>query len=187
MDLKPFNGRLFINGVTFNLLFSTEKLDKIACFRINTFIGFILVVSGIMLKLIRIPVISEGLDRIWTTQIILGIPLFAGVLGLFLKNGARNVLLPIQGSVFILAVMSYTFFYGRFLLENEFSGDFMIGHAPGILAAGMAYGVKQIIDFSGNRINLKAARIVTASFFSAGAICDMFFVVLILRFFSTRA
>ncbi len=67
------------------------------------------------------------------------------------KSGASKRILVLQGSVLLLLLPLYPIFMlhvlGWFSTSTEPGSGFRAGHAPGILALGLAYAVRLLVDF----------------------------------------
>jgi len=60
-----------------------------------------------------------------------------------------------------------------------------MGHAPGILSYGAAYGIKQVVDFSGISSKIKFTRRLPVIFFVIGGCCDILVIYFMIKCLSS--
>lgn len=177
---KKYIFKEFIRGV---------KLIDSNCIKINSILGLILLISGLINSF---PVIKEEppllFNPIIELQLILGI-IFSICYILYKFNKLYvNTILLFQGFIFIILVIFYSIFMLH-ITQRIIHGTIELGgiaHPPGILALGMAYGIRQIVDFSflRNKLKIYSIKLITISAIFIGGVFDLiilYFMFIILK------
>jgi hypothetical protein len=174
---KSKNKKGIINNI--KALFGPEPLDEKDCLKTNGILGLLMLPGIIFFFLDKadFPFPPEFL----AVQITIGIVLAGGYLSARINSSLTKKILVFQGTLICVLVFIYTFFMWH-VSQMISSGKMKtgMGHAPGILAYGAAYGIKQVICFSG--LSSGAGFVIQKLpliFFIIGACCDilvMFFI-----------
>lgn len=166
-------------------LLSTEPLEEKVCLKINGVIG-LLMLPSIVFFFTR-----DQNDILFPTEFAC-IPITAGIilvggylLATFKASLTKNILI-LQGAVICLLVFVYTFFMWN-AAQLVISEKMKMGmsHAPGILALGAAYGMKQLVNFSALSSDSGIHQRLHVIFFIVGACCDIFVVYIMFQCFNS--
>ncbi|MDY6905172.1 MAG: hypothetical protein SWH61_10845 [Thermodesulfobacteriota bacterium] len=166
-------------------LLSAEPLVEKTSLRTNGVIG-LLMLPSIVFFIIGDKTDSSIPHAFIYVSITAGIVLAGGYLLAVCCPSLTRRILVLQGAVICLLVFIYTFFMwyvAQAMIAGEEKGG--MGHAPGILAYGAAYGIKQVFNFSGLWPSSGIVRRLPVIFFVIGACCDIFVVYLIYKGFSS--
>ncbi len=166
-------------------LLGPEPLEEKDCLKTNGVIGLLMLPSIVFFLM------GDKNDFPFPPEFVYisitaGIVLAGGYLLAACNSSLTRNILVLQGAVICLIVFVYTFFMwyvAQMMISGEKKGG--MGHAPGILAYGAAYGIKQVINFSGLSSDSGIAQRLPAIFFVIGACCDIFVVYLIYKCFSS--
>ena len=168
--------------------FLRKKLVEKDCLRTNGFLGLFMLLGTFPLFLIGTR--DYPLDiRFVYIQAIAGTVLAGGSLLAVCNASLTQKVLVLQGAMICFLVLVYTAFMGQ-AAELIRLGEMQagMGHAPGILACGAAYGIKQVIRFS-SRSNPSDPRFLhrlPIVFFVGGACCDVIVAFMMIRCFFFR-
>ena len=169
---------------TIRTLLSADPLEEKKCLRINGVIGLLLLLPSILVFFIRDKIEFPFPPELVYVQISVG-TIFAGgyVLAVCNSSLTRRILV-LQGTVICLLVVSYTIFMW-YVAQLVISGKMKVGmaHAPGILACGAAYGIKQVLTFSKLSSESWLPQRLPAICFVIGVCCDIFVSYLIYKCF----
>lgn len=166
------------------ILLGPEPLEEKDCLKTNGILGLM------MLPSIILPFISKSdfslLADFLIIPTIAGTLLVGGYLLARFNQSLTDKVLVLHGIVICLLVFFYTF-YMWYVAQMVSAGKIKIGmgHAPGILAYGLAYGIKQVICFSGTSSEARPfVRKLPLFFFIIGACCDALVISFIFNCFN---
>ena len=165
-------------------LLSAEPLEEKKCLRINGVIGLLLMLPSILFFFIRDKIEFPFPPELVYVQISVGTIFAGGYLLAVYNSPLTKRILVLQGTVVCLLVFSYTIFMW-YVAQLVISGKMEVGmaHAPGILACGAAYGIKQVLNFSGLSSESWLPQRLPAIFFVIGVCCDILVSYLVFRCF----
>ncbi len=181
---KPKKKKGIINNI--KILLGPEPLEEKDCLKSNGILG-LMMLPGIIFFFLKGKADFPFPPEFLAVQITAGIVLAGGYLLTRVNPSLTKKILVFQGAVICVLVFIYTFFMWH-VSQMVLSGKMKIGmgHAPGILAYGAAYGIKQVICFSG--LSSGAGFVIQKIpliFFIIGACCDIFVIFLMFQSFGS--
>jgi hypothetical protein len=135
----------------FRWVLHEADLDPVLCLKVNAGIGALAMLSAVAFLSagrgdapLPVPYEVAYFQLAFGALFLFGWPIGS-------KSEAPKRILVLQGFVLLLLLVLYQIFMlhvlGWFSTSTEPGSSFRVGHAPGILALGLAYAVRLLIDF----------------------------------------
>ncbi len=157
----------------FATLFSERALDPAKSVRYNTALGLLLLAVSLIIVLLVPEALESPLGLLIAMMCGFGAFMAKGMFWCR-RGGYPAHLHVLDGIVILCAVAGLSAAVVHMSLNAaRIPENVSISHTPGIVTVGAAYGVRQILDFSGSRADRRLIRLLTLISMAAGGLLDI--------------
>jgi hypothetical protein len=166
----------------FIALVGEPPLSAATCLTINAKLGALMFLSGVGVLAFSIADPSPPLPP-WmaTPQITIGAAFIGGWAATRKKPDSQITMARLHGILWVVAVVLYVVLM-VVVIPNRSHKHMGVAHVPGLLAAGAAYSVRQIMDFRPSR-SWSRTRLAMWLALLAGGVCDALLVWMMIHAF----